>query len=195
MRRTITRLALLLASLPLAALACDGKGSDAAATAPVAEANTTASAAPTAAAVVPAAAAVVASAERGAAAAPTGAVPAAPADPAAAAPAAPAATDAVQPGEKTFECGGKGQKLCPMQAWMKGTMVAASASGDSEKLSQALLFVAGKPPPGMGTWSAIAKTGATKAKAGDVDGAKASCKQCHDAYKDRYKKTLRDQPW
>ena len=41
----------------------------------------------------------------------------------------------------------------------------------------------------------VGGAGATKAKAGDVDGAKASCKQCHDAYKDRYKATMRDRPF
>jgi hypothetical protein len=209
MRRTITRLALLLASLPLATLACDSKGGDAATPAPVAEANTTLSAAPAASAAGVAAAeaapaANAASASPMSAAAPASAA-AAPADTAAKttvtadAPAdkaaAPASSGAAQDGEKTFECGGKGQKLCPMQAWMKGTMAAASSSGDGEKLAQALSFVAGKPPPGMATWASIAKGGAAKAKAGDVDGAKASCKQCHDLYKDKYKKTLRDRAW
>ncbi|AGP35666.1 hypothetical protein [Sorangium cellulosum] len=113
----------------------------------------------------------------------------------AAAAAAPAATGAAQAGEKKFECGSKGQKLCPMQAWMKSTMASATSSGDGEKIAAALQYVAGKPPPGMGSWGAISKAGAAKAKAGDIDGAKASCKQCHDLYKEQYKKTMRDRPW
>ncbi|KYG04284.1 hypothetical protein BE18_32775, partial [Sorangium cellulosum] len=96
---------------------------------------------------------------------------------------------------KKFECGSKGQKLCPMQAWMKSTMASATSSGDGEKIAAALQYVAGKPPPGMGSWGAISKAGAAKAKAGDIDGAKASCKQCHDLYKEQYKKTMRDRPW
>ena len=41
----------------------------------------------------------------------------------------------------------------------------------------------------------MATAGAAKAKAGDLDGAKVSCKQCHDAYKEKYKTTLRDRPY
>ncbi|AUX21682.1 uncharacterized protein SOCEGT47_021690 [Sorangium cellulosum] len=217
MRRTITPLALLLASLSFAALGCGGKESDATTAGAVAEGAPAESAAPTAApTTVPAAAAAeptaaataapAAPAETAAAAAApaeTAAAAAAPAETAAAAApkassaaaAAPAATGAAQGGEKKFACGAKGQKLCPMQAWMKSTMASATSSGDGAKIAQALLYVAGKPPPGMGNWASISRAGAAKAKAGDIDGAKASCKQCHDLYKDKYKKTMRDRPW
>ncbi|AUX41369.1 uncharacterized protein SOCE26_027800 [Sorangium cellulosum] len=210
MRRTITPLALLLASLSFAALGCDSKGSEAtpgavaegkptdsaapaatpAATTVAAPAATTAEPAAPAAAETAAAAAAPAAAETAAAAAPKSASSAA-----AAASAAPAATGAAQAGEKKFDCGSKGQKPCPMQAWMKSTMASATSSGDGAKIAAALTYVAGKPPPGMGSWVSISKNGASKAKAGDIDGAKASCKQCHDLYKEQYKKTMRDRPW
>jgi hypothetical protein len=110
---------------------------------------------------------------------------------AAAAPAASAAGgDAAAAGPKTFDCGAKGQKACPMQGWMKGVI-----GPHTEKIAKDLDYIAAKPPPGMGNWSAIAKEGAAKAKAGDVDGAKASCKKCHDQYKEKYKTTMRDRPW
>jgi hypothetical protein len=38
----------------------------------------------------------------------------------------------------------------------------------------------------------IAREGTEKARVGDVDGAKTSCKQCHDLYKERYVLTMRD---
>ena len=82
-----------------------------------------------------------------------------------------------------------------MQGWMKSVMAAASSSGDGEKLASALSYVAAHAPPGMGGWSAIASAGAAKAKAGDIDGAKTSCKQCHDAFKAKYKSTMRDLPF
>ncbi|MCC6554831.1 MAG: hypothetical protein IT372_17795 [Polyangiaceae bacterium] len=82
-----------------------------------------------------------------------------------------------------------------MQGWMKSAMAAATSSGDGEKLAKALSYVAGKPPPGMGSWSSIASAGAARAKAGDIDGAKESCKKCHDLYKEKYKNTMRDMPW
>jgi hypothetical protein len=189
MRRTITQLALLLASLPSAALGCGNKGGDEATEGAVAEANprSSAAAAPISAAPAP----VAAPAASAAAAEPADKAAAAePADKAA--PTAAGTPDAV---EKTFDCGAKGQKLCPMQAWMKGTMAAAMSSGDAEKIAKALEHIASKPPPGMSTWTSIAKAGAAKAKASDIDGAKESCKKCHDVYKEKYKKTMRDLPW
>ncbi|WP_438009804.1 hypothetical protein WME89_14705 [Sorangium sp. So ce321] len=204
MRRTITPLALMLASLSFATLGCDSKGNDATTPGAVAEGKPADSAAPAAttaapveAAAVPAAttAAPSAAPAESAAAAAEPAETAAAAAPKATAAAAPAASGAAQAGEKKFECGAKGQKLCPMQAWMKSTMASATSSGDGAKIAAALQYVAGKPPPGMGSWGAISKAGAAKAKAGDIDGAKASCKQCHDLYKEQYKKTMRDRAW
>lgn len=138
---------------------------------------------------------------------PPKAEPSAPA-PAESAPApAPSASAAAEPtpatsssaaaatGPKTFDCGAKGQKACPMQGWMKGVMGPHTSAGDAEKMANDLAYIAAKPPPGMGSWVSIANDGAAKAKAGDIDGAKASCKKCHDLYKDKYKNTMRDRPW
>ncbi|WP_234022929.1 hypothetical protein [Sorangium cellulosum] len=94
--------------------------------------------------------------------------------------------------KKEFGCGAKGQKACPMQGWMKTVMQSATTSGDGAKIASALEYVAAKPPPGMPKWVAISKDGAEKAKKGDIDGAKASCKACHDLYKAEYKANLRD---
>ncbi|XYH95859.1 hypothetical protein ACMHYB_50045 [Sorangium sp. So ce1128] len=94
--------------------------------------------------------------------------------------------------KKDFGCGAKGQKPCPMQGWMKTVMQSATTSGDGAKIASALEYVASKAPPGMAKWVAISKEGAEKAKKGDIDGAKASCKSCHDLYKAQYKENLRD---
>lgn len=103
--------------------------------------------------------------------------------------------DAPLAGAKTFDCGAKGQKPCPMQKWMKTVMAGASSSGEGARLAEALTYVANHAPPGFATWSALATDGAKKAKADDIDGAKMSCKQCHDQYKKKYKSTLRDRPF
>ncbi|HEY4119585.1 MAG TPA: hypothetical protein VGM56_17070 [Byssovorax sp.] len=96
---------------------------------------------------------------------------------------------------KDFACGTK-EKPCPLQGWMKTVMAAASGGGDGAKLSAALDTVSKKPPPGgYDNWAKIAKDGSDKAKKGDIDGAKESCKACHDAYKDKYKDEIRDRPW
>jgi hypothetical protein len=118
--------------------------------------------------------------------------------PASPAPDAPAASptdsaDAVL--AKKYGCGAKDQKPCPMQGWMKSVMATASSGGDGDKLSQALTYVAKHPPPGYPKWTELATGGAAKAKAGDIDGAKGSCKECHDSYKDNYKATMRDRPF
>jgi hypothetical protein len=93
---------------------------------------------------------------------------------------------------KEFGCGEKGQKPCPMQGWMKSVMAASVSSGEGAKIATALEYVAAHPPPGMGEWVTISKDGAAKAKAGDVAGAKESCKKCHDLYKAKYKEEMRD---
>ncbi len=111
------------------------------------------------------------------------------------APEAPSATPGPTLPAKTFDCGAKGQKLCPMQAWMKSTMASASSSGDGDRLAKALTYSATRAPPGYDAWTAIARAGATKARSGDIDGAKESCKQCHDKYKDDYKATMRDRAY
>lgn len=105
------------------------------------------------------------------------------------------AAEPVDPDAKVFDCGGKGQKLCPMQKWMKTVMAGASSSDDSAKLAEALTYVAKHPPPGFTNWVAISEDGVKKAKADDIDGAKVSCKKCHDEYKRKYIATLRDRPF
>src|SRR6185437_1172220 len=46
-----------------------------------------------------------------------------------------AATTGSAPG-KVYDCGAKGQKLCPMQAWMKKVMAPASSAGDGPELAK-----------------------------------------------------------
>ena len=112
---------------------------------------------------------------------------------------APGATPPPSPHEvaapKTFACGAKGQPACPTQAWMKANMAPAAASGDAGDLEKALNYVAAHAPAGMGNWASIARSGAAKAKAGDIDGAKSACKSCHDQYKAKYKAEVRDRPF
>ena len=44
------------------------------------------------------------------------------------------------------------------------------------------------------SWSGISKAGADAAKAGDLAGAKAQCKSCHKAFREKYKSTFRMKP-
>lgn len=109
--------------------------------------------------------------------------------------ATPSASASAGDPKKKWSCGNKGQKACPMQGWMKGVMARAMASGDNEKIAKALNTIAAKPVAGYAQWTAIAAEGASKASAGDIDGAKKACKKCHALYQKKYIATRRDQPW
>ncbi len=85
-------------------------------------------------------------------------------------------------------CGTKPLPDCPLQAWMKANTNPAIAANDLPALATALDKTAGFAPAGYGNWASIAKDGAKAAKAGDMTAAKASCRTCHDQYKDKYKK-------
>jgi len=95
---------------------------------------------------------------------------------------------------KEFACGAK-DNPCPMQKWMKANMAPAAASGDAAALGTALGYVASHAPPGFEKWAGIANDGKAAAAKGDVDGAKKSCKTCHDLYKAKYKEDMRDRPF
>jgi hypothetical protein len=87
-------------------------------------------------------------------------------------------------------CGSK-DNPCPLQKWMRANMGPALANGDMPGLAKALdQAVAFSPDPSW-AWAKIAKDGADAARKGDAAGAKASCKACHDAHKDKYKAQFR----
>jgi len=93
-------------------------------------------------------------------------------------------------GETAPACGSK-ENPCPLQKWMKGTLGAALAGNDLQALAKSLDKSASFSPDPSWEWAAIAKAGADAARKGDVAGAKASCKSCHDKYKDSYKSNFR----
>jgi len=79
-----------------------------------------------------------------------------------------------------------GDPKTPLGKWMK----------DYDALKKSLDLVAGKTPKGdYPQWSAMATAGSAAAAKQDLKAVKASCKQCHDAYKDKYIKDFPDQPF
>jgi len=93
-------------------------------------------------------------------------------------------------GDAAATCGTK-ENPCPLQKWMKGNMGVALAGNDLPALAKALDKAATLSPDPSWEWASIAKTGAEAARKGDIAGAKASCKTCHDKYKDPYKSQFR----
>ena len=83
-----------------------------------------------------------------------------------------------------------GEPATPLGKWMKPNMGAPMAEQDFATLATSLALVASKPPPGAayGQWASFASAGAAAAGKQDLAGVKASCKHCHDAYKESYKK-------
>lgn len=145
----------------------------------------TASAAPTETAAASASAATTASAATSASAATT------PSASAAGSVAPKASSSAAAAGDTAPACGKKPLPDCPLQAWMKANTNPAISSNDLPALATALDKTATFAPAGYGNWASIAKDGAKAAKAGDMIAAKASCRTCHDQYKNKYKAELR----
>lgn len=96
-------------------------------------------------------------------------------------------------------CGAKGQPSCPLQGWMEKNMDANVEKNDTKALAAAFEKAAGFAPDpkwndGASGWSKIAKEGAAAAKSGDMAAAKKTCKTCHKAWRDKYKKEFRTKP-
>lgn len=88
-------------------------------------------------------------------------------------------------------CGKKPLPDCPLQAWMKSNANPPVMANDAAGLAVAFDKISRLAPSGYTNWASIAKDGAKAARAGDVPGAKASCRTCHDQYKAKYKSELR----
>jgi hypothetical protein len=97
------------------------------------------------------------------------------------------------------KCGEKGQPACPLQGWMEKNMQEPFDSKDLPKLAAALETAAGFVPDpkwndGATGWAKIAKDAAAAAKAGDFATVQQSCKSCHKAWRNKYKKEHRMRP-
>ena len=66
-------------------------------------------------------------------------------------------------------------------------MGSTATSGDAKALVPIFEKTKSMGKPEFSDWAAIADKGKAAAAGGDLDGAKAVCKQCHDAYRSTYK--------
>ncbi len=90
-----------------------------------------------------------------------------------------------------------GEPKTPLGKWMKPNVGAPLAGQDFPTLQKSLDLVASKPPAGNDypQWATLAKAGSAAAAKQDLAGVKASCKQCHDAYKEKYQKDFPTRPF
>lgn len=89
-------------------------------------------------------------------------------------------------------CGAEGAPLCPLGQWMEDHILDPMEAKDTEKLAKLLHtieFMSPKPEwnEGEDGWAQIARAGAKAAEAGDFKGAKATCKGCHQKWRDAYR--------
>ena len=93
------------------------------------------------------------------------------------------------------ECGKPGQPPCPLQDWMRKNVAGALAANDAAALSIALDKAAKlTPDPAWASWTTAGAAGAAAAKKGDIAGARAACKTCHDAWRSTYRDKFRMRP-
>ncbi len=97
--------------------------------------------------------------------------------------------------EQQGGCGNPGQAPCPMQAFMRASVATPLASNDGAALA-AGLERAGRlaPEATWASWATFASDGAAAARRGDVAGARAACKGCHDAWREKYRAGYRARP-
>jgi hypothetical protein len=94
-------------------------------------------------------------------------------------------------------CGTKPQPDCPLQAWMK-TIYPHMKANDYQGTAALLERCAKLAPPSAKTaypnWVSISLDGANAARAADMEAVKAACRGCHEQYKDKYRKEMRERP-
>ncbi|UQA59261.1 cytochrome c [Polyangium aurulentum] len=78
---------------------------------------------------------------------------------------------------------------------MRARLGSSLAANDSAALATALETTARLvPDPSWTSWATFARTGANAARRGDMAGARAACKGCHDAYRAEYREKHRLRP-
>jgi len=89
-----------------------------------------------------------------------------------------------------------GEPATALGKWMKPNIGIPLAGQDFPTLQKSLEFIATKAPSNdYVQWIDISKAGAAAAAKQDIKGVKASCKNCHESYKERYKKEFVAKPF
>lgn len=92
-------------------------------------------------------------------------------------------------------CGARGND-CPLQGWMKANATPAMSTSDRRGLERAFERIATLDPNAREypRWREIANAGSRASRSNDLEGARLACKECHDAYRERYRAERRAAP-
>ena len=77
---------------------------------------------------------------------------------------------------------------------MKANLQAYLRAGDANRLAAAFTKLAQLDEVAGDEWQAISEAGAEAAAAGDLNGARSTCKTCHDQYRKAYREQRRAAP-
>jgi hypothetical protein len=91
----------------------------------------------------------------------------------------------------TTQCGSKGAPECPTQQWMKATLQAYLRTRDFARLETSFTALAERAPEGYEGWGRMAEDGARAARAADEGKVRATCQECHDRHRSRFREQLR----
>ncbi len=91
-------------------------------------------------------------------------------------------------------CGGKDQPLCPLEAWMDRELSAPLQLPDWPHLARSFTRLAAHAPPSLEHWSDFTTRGTAAIRARNLDSLRATCRACHNTYRDLYRQTLSPRP-
>lgn len=92
-------------------------------------------------------------------------------------------------------CGAPGLPPCPFQRWMRSRVATPLAEDNLEALAANLERTATmSPDPGWGAWPELARRAAAAAKRGDLSTTRATCKACHESFREAYRAKYRLRP-
>lgn len=92
-------------------------------------------------------------------------------------------------------CGNPGAPPCPLQSWMRANVAQPLAGNNMNALADGLDRAARLAPDMSWTsWRTIAAQGADAARKGNIAGARAACKSCHETWREAYKAKFRNRP-
>jgi hypothetical protein len=101
--------------------------------------------------------------------------------------------------DKKDTCGKAGLPDCPLQAWMKDSMVKPKAAGDwakleiaFDKIGKANPFDKVKETKEFDAWASSVKKGIDASKAQNKDDVNGACNECHTATRKPYREKYRD---